>query len=85
VQDQGVVAQASVQQGLLDRLEPVEVQVLRALELVGAVGVADGYRQGINSGLFDELDGFVRVGIDPAFGEMAAFLAGIELGADQLA
>ena len=45
VQHQRVIAQSSLHQGGLDRLEAVEIKVLFALELVGAVRIADGHRQ----------------------------------------
>ena len=36
-------------------LQAVQIQVLFALEFVGAVGIADGDGQGIHAGLADEI------------------------------
>ena len=83
VQHQRVVTHAGVEQGLLDGLEALEIEVLFALELVGAVAVADGDGQGVHAGLLDELDGLFRVGVGPALGVAAAFFAVVVLGADE--
>jgi hypothetical protein len=65
--------------------EAFEIQMLFALEFVGAVGIADGHGQRIAAGFLDEFDGFLRVGVMAAGGMRAAFLAFVELRADQMA
>jgi hypothetical protein len=55
--------------------------VLFALELVGAVAVADGDREGIDAGLRSRTDGFLGMGVVAAGGVTAALFALIELGA----
>src|SRR5882724_8825683 len=42
VEDQGIIAQASVQQRFLDGFEPSEVEMLLAFEFVSAMRIADG-------------------------------------------
>ena len=54
--------QREVRQPLLNLLDTVEVQGLRALELVGPVRGADGHGQRVAAAPLDELDGFVGVG-----------------------
>jgi len=85
VKDQGIIAQAGVHEGLFDGLEAFEVEVLLALELVGAMGVADRDGERIHAGKAHELDGLLRVGVVALFGVAAALLAFVKLGADQLA
>ncbi len=54
-------------------------------EFVGAVAVADGDGQRIAAGFLDKFDRFLRVGVMAAGGMRAAFLAFVELRADQMA
>ena len=72
-------------QRLLDGLEAFQVQVLFALEFVGAVGVADGDGQRIHAGFLDEFARLLRIGVMAACGIAAAFFAFVELRADELA
>ena len=65
--------------------EAFEIKMLFALEFVGAVGVADGDRQRIATGFLDEFDRFFRHGVMAADGMCAAFLAFVELRADEMA
>jgi hypothetical protein len=83
VQDQGIIAHPGVEQGFLDRFEAVQIQVLRAFEFVGAVGIADGHGQRIHARLPHEIHRFVRVGVGAALGIAAAFLAVVVLRAHQ--
>ena len=39
------MAEAGIQERFLDGFEPLEVEMLFALEFVGAVGIPDGHRQ----------------------------------------
>ena len=69
VEDEGIIAETGIHQRFLDGFQPVDVEVLFALELVGAMAVADGDGEGIDAGFADELDGFVRVGVMAAHAE----------------
>ena len=42
MEDERVVAEAGFEEGFLDRLQTIEIEMLFAFEFVGAVGVADG-------------------------------------------
>ena len=55
----GIIAHAGIEQGFLDGLEAVEIEVLFALEFVGAVGIADGDGERIHAGLAHKFDGFI--------------------------
>jgi hypothetical protein len=83
VQHERIIAEARVQQRFFDGLEALEIKMLFALELIGAVAVADGDGERIHPGLFHERDRLVRVGVAAAFGVTAAFLAIVVLRANQ--
>lgn len=85
VQDEGVIAEAGFEEGLFDGAEAIDIEVLFALEFVGAMAIADGDGEGIDAGLADEVEGFEGVGVMAAGGIAAAFFAFVELGADQVA
>ena len=54
--------QREIRQSLRNRLDPVERQFRRALELVGAVAGADRHRQAVAAGLVHEPLRLVRIG-----------------------
>ncbi len=60
--------QREVRQLLLNGLDAIEVQPLRAGELIGAVRRADGHGQRVAARALDELDGLVGIGQAGVFG-----------------